>query len=262
MFNAYDFTFAGVPSSMYDLMIYDFDGTSQSDVAFGNQADISETRINQRIQPIHYGVNYHDDPLEFKLVFGAQHPLSRYDLENISMWLTGYQDYQWLTIEQPDLEHVQFRCLVTTLKPIASGWLPYAFQATITCDCPYAYGYPFEFSYAISGETEITFWNESTVHDYLKPTLTFVPDSGVTEVSIVNESDNDREFQITDMPSSDLVIVVDNTNGIITEETFNYNLYGGFNLNFFRLLPGANTLIVTGDGTLTISGRFLHNVAA
>ncbi len=73
MFNAYEFTFAGESSYMYDLMIYDFGNTTQDDVKFGNQASIVETRPINRIQPIHFGVNYHEKPLEFKLVFGSHH---------------------------------------------------------------------------------------------------------------------------------------------------------------------------------------------
>jgi len=58
-----------------------------------------------------------------------------------------------------------------------------------------------------------------------------------------------------------LHIQVDNTSGIIQEHNFGYNLYDGFNLNFFRLVHGDNELEVVGDGTLTISGRLLYNVA-
>ena len=118
---------------MYGLMIYDFGGTGQSNVAFGNVGSIVETRTNNRIQPVHYGVNYHATPLEFKLVFGAQRALDRFELEYISMWLTGHQNYQWLSIDQPDMERVQFRCLITSLTPLAHGWLPVAFEATVRC---------------------------------------------------------------------------------------------------------------------------------
>ena len=144
MFNAYEFIFDGESSYMYDLMLYDFDGRSQDDVAFANKASIVETRINNRIQPIHFGVNYHKEPLEFKLVFGAQRALDRYELENISMWLLGKQDYSWLSIEQPDMNKIQFRCFITELTPLSFGWLPVAFEATVRCDCPYAYGPYFE----------------------------------------------------------------------------------------------------------------------
>lgn len=260
MFNCYEFTFAGESSAMYGLMVYDIGSKGQSDVSFGNKASIVETRINNRIQPIYFGTNYHNKPLEFKLVFGAEKELDRYELENIAYWLTGHKEYQWLSIGQQDLEQLQFRCLVTELTPISHGWLPVAFQATIQCDCPYAYSYPFEKQYTISGETNILFRNESSVREYLKPELSFVPSMGTTEFSIVNLDDDNRKFELTRIPN-DCSIWVDNSNGIIQELNNGYNLYDGFNLNFFRLVHGDNNLRVTGDGVLTIAGRLLYNVA-
>lgn len=261
MFNSYEFTFAGESSEMYGLMLYDFGDKGQSDVPFGNKASIVETRTNSRIQPIHFGVKYHETPLQFKLVFGSEHELDRYDMETISLWLTGHQDYQWLTIHQPDLEGVQFRCLITELTPLTHGWLPYAFEATVLCDCPYAYGLPFERQYTISDTTDILVRNESSVREFIKPTITFVPAVGTTTLSIINHDDGDREFRIDDIHSSS-VIEANNLSGILLEKEYGYNLYRGFNLNFFRLVHGDNNLTVTGNGTLTISCRFLHNVAA
>ncbi len=260
MFNAYEFTFAGESSEMYGLMLYNFDDKGQSDVPFGNKASIVETRTNNRIQPIHFGVNYHKTPLQFKLVFGSEHELDRFEMENISIWLTGHQNYQWLSIHQPDLERVQFRCLITELVPLTYGWLPYAFEATVVCDCPYAYGLPFEKSYTISGSRNILFRNESSVREFIKPMLKFVPASGVQTLTIVNHSDGDRTFQIKNIPSASIV-EINNNSGIIQETRYKRNLYDGFNLNFFRFVRGENNLTVTGNGTLTISGRLLHNVA-
>lgn len=260
MFNSYEFSFAGESSLMYGLMLYDFDGKKQSDVAFGNKASIVETRTNNRVQPLHFGVNYHSKPLEFTLVFGSDRALDRYELEAISFWLTGHQSYQWLSIDQPDMERMLFKCLITQLTPISHGWLPVAFEATVVCDCPYAYGFQFEKSYTINGETEILFRNESSVREFIRPTLTFVP-NGATALTIINHNDGDRMFKIEDLPSSSICVEVDNANGIIQETRFGYNLYDGFNLNFFRFVHGDNNLTVTGNGVLTISGRFLYNVA-
>lgn len=261
MFNAYEFSFAGESSLMYGLMVYDFDGKGQSDVSFGNKADIIESRTNNRVQPIHFGVNYHTKPLEFKLVFGSDRALDRYELENISFWLTGHQNYQWLSIDQPDLERVQFKCLITQLTPLSHGWLPVAFEATIVCDCPYAYGFPFEKQYTIDGSTNILFRNESSVREFIKPVFTFIPAAGTNTLTIINHNDNDRVFELDGLPSSGICVVVDNQNGIIQEKNFGYNLYDGFNLNFFRFVHGDNNIEVAGNGTLTISGRFLYNVA-
>lgn len=245
----------------YGLMVCDFGGNGQSDISFGNRASVVETRVNSRIRPLHYGVNYNESPLEFKLVFGAQRALDRYELERISMWLTGHQEYQWLTIDQPDMSRCAFRCLITELKPLSHGWLPVAFDATVRCDCPYAYGFPIEQEYRISGNTQILFRNESSVREYWCPNLTILPSPGVTSVRIVNRSDHGREFRLDNLPAEELHIEVNNADGIIRELKHGFNLYDGFNTNFFRMVSGDNDLEVIGDGALIISGRFIYNVA-
>ena len=262
MFNAYEFTFAGESSVQYGVMLYDFGKDGQDDVDFGNEASIIETRITHRVQPIHHGVNYHGAPLEFDLVFGAFDPLDRFEIEKIAMWLTGHQDYQWLSIHQEDLEHVQFRCLITKMTPITDGWMPYAFKATVTCDCPYAYSYPFSQAFTVSGTTDASFVNDTSVREYLKPILYYNKSSGVTEFKIKNTTDGNREFTITGLPSAALEITIDCNSGIFAHNAGTVDLYSGFNGNLFRLLPGKNKLQITGDGTLTIAGRTLHNVGA
>lgn len=262
MFNSYEFTFNGESSMDYGLMLYDIDRNGQDTVGFGNKASIVETRTKNRITPLHFGVSYNERPLQFKLVFGSDRELDRYTLEEISMWLTGHQDYKWLTIEQPDLDMVQFRCLITELSPIMHGWLPVAFEATVTCDCPYAYGMPFEFSYQINGSLDVVINNDGSVREHVKPKLLFVPSIGTEELRIVNHSDGDREMRIKGIPASSSQILIDNENGVITELVSGVNMYDGFNMKFFRLTQGDNLLTIYGSGTLTISGRFLHNVGA
>lgn len=261
MFYGMEFVWNGVSSDMYDLMVYDIDNKGQEDVSFGNKANIIEARTAGRIQPIHYGVRYHDEPLEFPLVFGAERHLDRYEMQDIAGWLTGSQQYGWLSICQPDMEDIQYRCIITELTPISVGMLPVAFEATIRCDCPYAYGYPFQKTYTVSGSTDILFRNEGTAREYLKPKLVFSPSAGAGGLRIVNNSDAKRAFELTNLPSG-CVAEVDNNNGIIVDTgPSGFNLYTGFNQHFFRLVRGENELVVTGNGELTISGRFLYNVA-
>lgn len=260
MFNTYEFVFAGISSAMYGLMVCDIGSHGQSDVAFGNKASIIEARTLQRITPIHFGVDYNEAPLEFKLVFGSERALDRYELESISMWLTGHQQYQWLSIEQPDLQHVQFRCLVTSLTPITHGWLPVAFEANIRCDCPYAYGFPFAYTYDVSGSKSVLLRNNGSVNEYMYPQISIRTSS--RNFSVVNKSDNSRKFLLSGMPSGNLDIRVDNASRVIAEKTYGHNLYRYFDMNFFRLVPGDNELEITGTGTVTFSGRFLHNVGA
>jgi phage-related protein len=258
VFNSYEFTFGGESSAMYGLMLYDIGSKSQSDTSFGNKASIVETRTNNRVQPIHFGVNYNKNPLSFKLVFGSERELDRYELESVAFWLTGHQQYKWLTIEQPDLDHVAFRCLITQLTPISHGWLPVAFEASVTCDCPYAYGYPFQEEYQVDGQLDALFRNDSSVHEYCKPTLTWKANQ-TGSLSIVNRNDREREFLIAGIPQGSTV-TVDCANGIITQKPDGLNLYRN-DLQFFRLVNGDNNFTITGNGTLTLSGRLLYNVA-
>lgn len=261
MFNAYEFTFAGHSSREFGLTICDIGERGQSEVSFGNTASIVSSRTVTRIQPVHYGVNYNNTPLEFTLVFASCHEMDRYEMERVALWLTGHQDYQWLSINQPDLEHVEFRCLISTLTPIYNAWAPVAFEATVVCDCPYAYGLPFSFSYSVSSTQSVLFRNNGSVREYLKPKLQIALNAGETQFTIVNHSDNDRKFAFEGLPGSEMVVSVDSNNGIITDETNGLNLYPYCNMKFLRLVHGDNQLEMTGNATVTITGRLLHNVA-
>ncbi len=260
MFEGYEFTFAGRSCREFGLMLYDIDGRGQEDVAFGNKGSIVETRTNRRVKPIHFGVSYHREPLQFKLVFGAERPLDRFEMEEVALWLTGRQEYQWLTVEQPDMEEVQYRCLITSLTPISVGWLPYAFEAEVTCDCPYAYGPPVEESFQIRGETRLLIRDGGSVWETVRPAMVFVPESGTESLSIVNEDDGGREFRLDGIPAGARV-AVDGDSGIIEDTAGGANLYGGFNLSFLRLVHGDNHLTVRGDGALTLSWRPYRNTA-
>lgn len=259
MFNTYEFTFAGESSLSYGLVVCDFDNSTQEDVAFGNVASIIESRSKSRIRPVHYGVDYHEEPLEFKLVFGSDRNFDRYDLQNIAMWLTGYQQYQWLMVDQPDMDGIAYHCLITELKPISIGWLPVAFEATVRCDSPYAYSFPIYRKITVDGTARVIFANESTVRDYLKPALQMTVTG--SDFSITNQSDGGRVFAFQGLPGGETHISVDNDRGILQDMDGEFNLYDCFNMNFLRFVPGDNVLEITGSGTVEISCRFMFNTS-
>lgn len=266
MFKAYDFTFAGQSASMFGLSVCDIGSSKHSDNPFGNIAEIAEERIAQRISPLHFGVNYHSKPLTFHLIFAADKYVDRFDMQAVAKWLTGHQQYQWLTIDQPDLAHVQFRCLVTSLTPISVAWHPIAFDAEITCDCPYAYSYPFEKTFTVNGSNvPIKFYNDSTCRELLRPHLQIELSSGCTELIIKNQSNGGRETKLTGLPGGALSISLDNETCVMQETSAVPeldDLYKYFNFKFFELVSGDNDLLVTGNATITVSGRYLYNVGA
>lgn len=260
MFQACEFTYAGVPASMYGLFLADIGSKSHGDNSFGNKANIVETRIARRVRPIHFGVRYHDDPLKFNLIFCGEEPMDRYQLQEIADWLTGYQDYKWLTIDQPDLEHIRFRCLIQSLTPVSVGWFPVGFEAQVVCDCPYGYSYPFQKKVQMSGTAKLDFHNYTTAHIMLKPELRVTLYQGCTEFKARNLTSGE-ELSLSGLPSAGCSFVIDNENGILTAQD-GADLYKGFNYRFFSLTRGNNKLEFVGNGEVSISGMFLYNVGA
>lgn len=261
MYKAYEFTFAGIPASAFGMFISDIGNKKHGDNVFGNQANVVETRIANRIKPLHFGVRYNDNPLEFSLIFGAEYEMDRYQLQEVAQWLTGYQEYQWLTIDQPDMEKVQFRCLIKSLTPISVGWIPYAFEAKILCDSPYAYSYPFEEVIEVNGTTEHRFYNDSTVRERLCPQIKIELSEDCTNFYITN-NDTKEVMSFANLPTGGMTILIDNENQVVREEGGRYNLYPYFNFQFFELVSGDNNLTFEGIGKVTISGQFLYNIGA
>ena len=259
------FSFDGVPCSEYGLLIYDLESNNQDDVAFTSSGSVVEDRIARKYKSYYYGYT-NDKPLEFNLVFGANTDsinsgkhLDRWDMEAIASWLTGRDGYKWLEIEQPDLEMVRYNCIVSELKPISIGWLPWAFSCKVTCDSPFAYMYPETTTYAVSTSLSPTFLNKSSYNGYYCPKLELVFNGG-SSLKIVNSSDSNREFKFTGLPTgSALTIYIDNENRVITN-SLGLNLFPYFNFNFFRLKRGENSLVITGSCTVNIISEFPVNM--
>lgn len=262
MFNTYDFAYAGVSASEFGLYVCDVGSKTHGDNTFGNQANIVESRIGGRVSPLHYGVKWNESPLSFSLIFASDEEMDRYQLQEVALWLTGYQQYQWLKIDQPDLSNVWFKCLVQKLTPITSGWAPVAFQADFICDCPYGYSDPFEFSYDIDGEASIVFCNLSTCREYLRPEMEIAIRDGCTEFYIKNETTDKTEFLLSGLPAGEMDVLIDNENCIIQELIQGYDLYDYCNFSFLDLAVGNNSLVIKGNGKLTLRGRYLYNVGA
>lgn len=259
------FVFNGIPCDDFDLMIYDVGSTTQSMGTFASTVSIVEESISSRWKPYFYGVKY-EGKLEFTMVFGVnqrridnEHFLDRYELEAIASWLTGHEEYLWLEVEQRDLDYIRYHCMISGLEIVEHGNIPWALQAKITCDSPYAYLYPQEFTYTINGETTIDFYNESSHNGYFMPQLQIELSNG-GDFSIVNLSDKAiREFKFTDIPKSISIVNVDNDRCIITNNQ-DINIYQNFNFKFLRLVKGENLLKVTGRGKLKLICEFPVNV--
>ena len=274
------FTFDGVSCDAHQLMIYNIGSDEHGDTEFAHTVSVQEELVGSRWKPLFFGVTY-ENKLESEIVFGltperieAHECLTRQEMAAISSWLAGHQEYKWLEIEQDDLLHVRYRCMVTELKTIYHGDEPWAFSATLTCDGPYAYLYPTEYTYQVNGELDIAFNNLSDHNGYYSPVVIFTTSSAVlTEEtgSILTEETGrtlttSNSFSIenqscgytmafSNMSYSYVTITVDCENGVVTGSS-SENFYKYFNFRFLKLKRGINNLRVTGNGVLTIRCEF------
>lgn len=254
------FVFDGVPSEEYDLMMYDVDGSSDNSASYASGVSIIEETVGRRWKPYFHGVKF-DKKLEFDIVFGVcqnrideEKYLDRYEMAEVASWLTGHHEYKKLMIDQPDMGHVFYNCMITDLSVINYGSLPWALRAKVTCDSPYAYMPESVSEYEILGSAQIMFDNLSSINGYLYPVIEFQSDrSGI--LSITNISDDMYTFSISNIPDSVSQINVDCDRCIISNDQ-GLNLYENCNYKFLRLKRGMNILNIKGNGTLVIRCEF------
>ena len=260
-----EFVFDGKSCDEYGLMVYKFGSKGQDDIAFNTGGKIYEDTTARRRTTFFYGIEQ-NEPMEYTLVFGAnpkaidiRTPLDRFEIEAIAAWLTGHSTQKWLEIVQPDMETFRYKCIISELEPITDEMIPWAFQCTVHCDSPFGYTYPEKYRYSLSSSPlKIRLHNRSTYNGYYCPMLTFnAPHGG--DLSIVNRSDNNREFKFTGLPTGLSGVTVDNENQVITEPT-GLNLYKYFNFKFLRLVRGDNFLDLTGNGDIVITCEFPVNI--
>lgn len=170
------FSFNGRSCEEFGLMIYDFNNVSQGDSKFAEQS-LQEDRIPGSYRTLFYDTKY-DKPLEFKLVFGAgeyeaneQEPIDRYEMQTIASWLTDQREYGWLSIDQPDMEGIRYRCIITDLETIEFSGNKWAFQCTVHCDSPYGYMLPRTYSFNVDGTSEIAIRSRSSMNEPYLPTV-------------------------------------------------------------------------------------------
>lgn len=259
-FNARKFIYDGESCETYGLMIYDLDsnsGVKTEDV--GAKIEMIEDRTARNIEPITYGIKQ-EDPYTFELTFGSLEPIERSYFTEIIHWLSGRSQYRYLEIIEDDMAEIRYKCYMTNIQHKTIAGIPYAFTAEVICNCPYAYSYPFVYAYTISGSQDISILNDSATEDPIYPMITLIPSNVTQTVSIINKSDNNREFQFTGLNNYDNeTIYIDNKTKVITSDN-SVNMYEYFNMTYFRLIRGLNEISIYGDGYVKIEFE-LYRVA-
>lgn len=248
-FYASTFIFDDIPSEFYDLRIYNFGSGGMESRSSGGDIEIVTQQVYRRPTPYFYGVNQ-NQVLTFPLVFGSYSALDSTTINIIHKWLFGQTSYKKLKIVQMDMMDSYYNCFLTNPQTISIGNLAYAFEATVVCDSPWAWSHDKTFSKTYSADSvsdNFIFQNESVNGDYLYPEIIFTLNSLGSGITITNASDNNRQFIFTGLSPYE-TITLNNDRQTLSSSTGLYRL-SKFNLNWFRLLQGANNITITGGVT-------------
>lgn len=238
------FIFAGIPSETYNLYISSPDGGMVETTGAGDVVLLTETVFN-RPKPYLLGVQQ-SPVLSYDVQFTSPDELMAEDIRIIEAWLFGQTQYQKLQIMQYDMEEVYFNCFITQPKIIKSGNTIKGISGTVVCDAPFAWAFPRRTRRTYTGVASetIVLNNVSDNNNYEYPSIVATVDSFGGDFSIVNETDANREFAFTGLTAGE-VLTVNNELSIITSSLSLLRL-ANFNLKWFRLLKGINTLTITG----------------
>ena len=254
------FTFDGLPSEQFELMLYDIGGESPGDAALTSPTEIVDDVVSNRWRPLFYGIR-RGKKLQFNMVFGVNQRrldrhkyLDRYELSEVAAWLTGHEEYKELELEQEDMRHVFYRCMISEMTPVSYGNIPWAFRVTVTCDSAYAYLRETETAFTINGTAQISFDNKSSINGFFKPVIEFALTSG-DGFSVENLTDRGRTLTFAELPGSVSRVRVDNERGIITNDQ-DLSIYDCCNLKWLRLKRGINVMNVVGNGVLKFICEF------
>lgn len=270
-FRAYEFTFRGLSCRQFDLLMYDSEDFLQENPVRASAGEPQIETVFRRTSALLRGVE-RSGTLTFPLSFGLCPEriyegrfLDRFELERISSWLTGYSEWNFLTICQPDLAHVRYRCIIKDLTDVSFGRETYGFTCTVVCDSPYAYLLPKEYRYVCDGTRIIPFFNRSSMNAPYSPVLS-LRTKGSAGISIFNETTGEQGPAFGSaaqyngafrqpLPASDLSVTLHNDSGVLSCSD-SRNLYPYFNFEFLHLQRGENRLRVDGACELALLCEF------
>lgn len=254
MYNATYFTYDGVRSSIYGLMIADFDNQSIVETPVFNAA-LNASRLGKSHRYIFESVT-HDDMPEHEFSILSEYPILEHTRKEILRWLAGRKGFRRLIVHKPDLTDYYYNCVFTNISIIYINSMCHGFRLTARFDSPYARKNPTTVSLTGNGTAQtVTLSNISDiVDDYVYPTVTFTAASAVSgkNIKIINKTDdNTRAFEFTGLLSNETV-TVDNETKIITS-TYSAERISNFNKNWLRLRRGDNNLEIVINGSVTIT---------
>ena len=240
----YPFILDGIASEIYGLSIV-FINNDYNFVPSGSQVNLQTDRVDNSAETFIMN-EIQDIPLEFPIEIIGEN-MDVFKQVEVKRWLYGKFGYRKLQICSEDFANTfYFNCKLMAQQDIVFND-PNGFTFNVVCDSPYAWEFPRIVRYEFPNQQIFSFLfnNESGDLERMNPIVEFQTTISNTSFSLVNKTDDNREFKFTGLQGNE-IITVDNKNKIITASSGLQRL-GNFNKKFFRLLQGVNEIQAVGQ---------------
>ena len=242
-FYATSFSYDGIPSETYGLVISEIDGSGVSKSPGSGPVEIYSQKIFKRATPFFYGATP-SETMKFTMSAHAIDELTAVDFELIQKWLFSNRSYKKLQIFQPDLVDVFFNAMFNSPEIARVGNNIVGFTAEVQTNAPYAFLFPKTTTYNSSSpvvDSTHTFVNSSDdIENYLYPSFVITVNAFGGNVSITNVTDSNRISSFTGLAAGE-AITLNSDLQTLSSSTHLYRL-STFNKKWPRLLPGRNVL--------------------
>lgn len=261
------FTYNGVSSTEFGVMLCAFDSVDPPEIGLGREIQSGETTSIRPVANI-YGTSYSQN-LEFTLSImkNDNTPFKRSEIRKINAWLTSpklpklftVEDYDNMEIADEDIDYYGIITSVTSAGSSDIEGLTY----TLTCNAPYGFSKEFAQLYSSVGTVTGTFdCQTDELEEYVYPKLVITP-KATGSITITNKTDGMASLTIKAQNLNK--IYIDCKHQIIKDDAGLLEIGSIFgedesDIYWFRLLPNINDITINGQCDLMITCRFPRKV--
>jgi len=257
---ATEIQFDGKSSSDFDLKLVSLTKESLGVANMGGiPLLIEEAKIKRNPKPLFFGAET-GEKLKFTMILlhipkdshiQNDNKLTPQSLGAVSKWLFQ-REYKELKILNQDYSNIVFNCIMQNPQNVEGYGDIYGFSIDVICDRPYGIRKQ-SITKTVSSSLTFNLRNLGFETDYIKPEIEFTTSS--SSMSIVNNTDDNNNFQFTGLNIGETVYVNNELGQIVSSTGLNRNQ--NFNFNWFKITPDYyNNITIVGNGTVTFRMEF------
>jgi len=269
--SGHHFEYSSISSLPWDLIIAHID-TKAFKQLFGEVSDT--TTFNKKSKKRYISnTNYEDSPLSIPCEIISEQPIDRFEARKIESWLFRQSNYKQLYIaknEDDETERIEgvikrnyLNCKFTNPSKIEFATGLHGWSCNIECDSLMSWQdaitktFTLDTTSGSSQSNQITVSVDTDISDYTYPDVTILMGTIGGDITVTNQTDSStRITAFADLPVSCEFTMTGEINDVSSDK---YDYFTS--RNFVRLLPGDNTLSITGNvSIITMSWQNMRDL--